>query len=212
MRRLEALCRSGYVERTADGVWAVPADLLQKARQHDAQKVAGHSIELRSHLSVEQQIKAMGATWLDRGLVADGAKGLQPTGQGFGAQVREAMDQRVDFLAGQGLAEPWGQRIILARNLLATLRDRELASVGQSLQQQIGKAWHPVQDGQRVSGVYRQSIQLASGHFAILDDGMGFHLVPWKPVIEQCIGLQVSAIVRGQSVTWQLGHRRGIGI
>ena len=70
MRRLEALCRSGYVERTADGVWAVPADLLQKARQHDAQKVAGHSIELRSHLSVEQQIKAMGATWLDRGLVA----------------------------------------------------------------------------------------------------------------------------------------------
>lgn len=118
----------------------------------------------------------------------------------------------MDFLAGQGLAEPWGQRIILARNLLATLRDRELASVGQSLQQQIGKAWHPVQDGQRVSGVYRQSIQLASGHFAILDDGMGFHLVPWKPVIEQRLGLQVSAIVRGQSVTWQLGHRRGIGI
>lgn len=212
VRRLEALCRSGYVERVADGVWAVPADLLQKARQHDAQKVAGHSIELRSHLSVEQQIKAMGATWLDRGLVADGAKGLQPTGQGFGAQVREAMDQRVDFLAGQGLAERWGQRIILARNLLATLRDRELASVGQNLQQQIGKAWHPVQDGQRVSGVYRQSIQLASGHFAILDDGMGFHLVPWKPVIEQRLGLQVSAIVRGQSVTWQLGHRRGIGI
>lgn len=86
MRRLEALCRSGYVERTADGVWAVPADLLQKARQHDAQKVAGHSIELRSHLSVEQQIKAMGATWLDRGLVADGAKGLQPTGQGISGQ------------------------------------------------------------------------------------------------------------------------------
>ncbi|MEZ5635571.1 MAG: DUF3363 domain-containing protein [Burkholderiaceae bacterium] len=209
VRRLEALRRSGFVERVADGVWAVPADLLQKARQHDAQKAAGHSIELRSHLSIEQQIKAMGATWLDRGLVADGAKGPQPTGQGFGAQVREAMDRRVDFLAGQGLAERRGQRVILVRNLLATLRERELAQVGQDLQQQIGKVWRPVQDGQRASGVYRQSIQLASGRFAMLDDGMGFQLVPWKPVIEQRLGQQLSAVIRGSSVTWNLGIQRG---
>ncbi|MBE0587344.1 MAG: relaxase/mobilization nuclease and DUF3363 domain-containing protein, partial [Hydrogenophaga sp.] len=208
VRRLEALRRSGVVERMADGVWAVPPDLVQRARQHDAQKAAGHAIELRSHLPIEQQIEAMGATWLDRGLVADGARGPQPAAQGFGAQVREAMDRRVDFLAGQGLAEREGQRVILARNLLATLRDRELASVGQELQQQTGKAWRRVQDGQRASGVYRKSIQLASGHFAMLDDGMGFQLVPWKPVIEQHLGQKLSAVVRGSSVTWNLGLQR----
>lgn len=180
-----------------------------KAQRHDMRKAQGLTLELRSHLSIEQQAKAMGATWLDRGLVVDGAKGPQPTGQGFGAQVREAMDQRVDFLAGQGLAERRGQRVILARNLLATLRDRELASVGHGLQQHTGKVWRPVQDGQPASGVYRQSIQLISGRFAMLDDGMSFQLVPWKPVIEQRLGQQFSAVVRGSSVTWNLGLRRG---
>lgn len=66
-----------------------------------------------------------------------------------------------------------------------------------------------MQDGQLASGVYRQSIQLASGRFAMLDDGMGFQLVPWKPVIEQRLGQQLSAVVRGSSVTWNLGLQRG---
>ncbi|MGF7190429.1 hypothetical protein JOE11_003480 [Robbsia andropogonis] len=43
---------------------------------------------------------------------------------GFGAEVKDALRQRADFLTEQGLAE---QRVVLARNLLATLRGRELA-------------------------------------------------------------------------------------
>lgn len=211
VRRLEALRRSGVVERVADGVWAVPPNLLQKARQHDAQKAAGHAIRLRSHLPIEKQIKAMGATWLDRSLVVDGSKG-QPATQGFGAQVREAMEQRVDFLAEQRLAERRGQRVILAGNLLATLRDRELASVGKDLQAQTGKVWRPMREEQPASGVYRQSIQLASGRFAMLDDGMGFSLVPWQPVIEQRLGQRISAVVRGTSVNWDLGRVRKLSV
>lgn len=211
VRRLEALRRSDIVERVADGVWAVPPDLLQKVRQHDAQKATGHAVELRSHLPIEQQVKAMGATWLDRGLVADDANG-RPAGQGFGAQVREAMSRRVDFLADQGVAERRGQRVILARNLLVTLRDRELTSVGKELQQQTGKAWRPVQDGKPASGVYCQSVQLASGRFAMLDDGLGFSLVPWKPLIEQRLGWRVSAVVRGNSVNWSIGRQPRIGL
>jgi hypothetical protein len=42
-----------------------------------------------------------------------------------------------------------------------------------------------VVDGQRVAGIYRRSVLLASGRFAMLDDGIGFSLVPWKPMIEQ---------------------------
>jgi len=34
---------------------------------------------------------------------------------------------------------------------------------------------------------------LASGRYAMLDDGMGFSLVPWKPVIEQRLRQQYRA-------------------
>ncbi|BEP62300.1 relaxase/mobilization nuclease RlxS [Variovorax sp. V213] len=212
VRRLEALRRSGVVERVADGVWAVPPDLLQKARQHDAQKAAGHVVELRSHMPLEQQIKAMGATWLDCSLVIDAAKGQQPVAQGFGAHVREAVAQRADFLAGHGLAQRRGQRVILARNLLATLRNRELAVAGKALQHQTGQPYRPAQDGEHVGGIYRRNVELASGRYALLDEGTSFSLVPWRPVIEHRLGQQVSVIVRGRSATWQFGRSQGVAI
>ncbi|MDA7417104.1 DUF3363 domain-containing protein [Xenophilus arseniciresistens] len=209
VRRLEALRRSGAVERLRDGVWKIPGDLLAKAQQHDARGAAGPVIEQRSHLPIEQQVRAMGTTWLDRQLV-DSGRALAP--QGFGSQAREAMDRRVEFLCEQGLAERRGQRIVLARNLLSTLRDRELASVGRIFQEQTGKPYRPLQDGQQASGVYRQSVQLASGRFAMLDDGMSFSLVPWRPVIEQRLGQQVGVVVLGSSVTWNLGRQRSMSI
>lgn len=209
VRRLEALRRTGVVERVADGVWQVPSDLTVKARQHDAQRAGGPTIELRSHLRIDQQGRAIGATWLDRQLI-DGGGSL--AAQGFGAQVRDAMGNRAEFLIEQGMAERRGRRVVLARDLLSTLQDRELAAVGKSLQDQTGRTYRRVADGERVSGIYRQSIQLASGRFAMLDDGMGFSLVPWRPVIERSLGQQVSAVVRGQSVTWQLGRQRGMSV
>lgn len=65
-------------------------------------------------------------------------------------------------------------------------------------------------DGQRVAGIYRRSIMLASGHYAMLDDGMGFSLVPWKPVIEQRLGWQLTATVCGGAVSWNIGRQRGL--
>ncbi|MOA67223.1 hypothetical protein D3C78_1943030 [compost metagenome] len=53
---------------------------------------------------------------------------------------------------------------------------------------------------------------LASGRFAMLDDGMGFSLVPWKPMIEQRLGQQLAATVRGASVSWEIGRQRGNSI
>jgi hypothetical protein len=46
----------------------------------------------------------------------------------------------------------------------------------------------------------------------MLDDGMGFQLVPWKPVIEPRLGQQLSAVVRGSSVTWNLDLQRGVSL
>ncbi len=206
VRRLEALRRDGIVERVAEGVWRVPTDLPERGRQYDAQRLGGVSVELRSHLPIERQVRVIGATWLDQQLI-DGASGI--AGNGFGGEVREALRQRSDFLVEQGLAERRGQRVILARNLLAALRGREIEGAAKTIAAETGLTHRAVADGERVTGTYRRSVQLASGRFAMLDDGMGFSLVPWRPVVEQRLGQQVSAIVRGSSATWELGRQRG---
>ena len=63
-----------------------------------------------------------------------------------------------------------------------------------------------------LAGIYRRSVMLASGRDAMLDDGMGFSLVPWKPVIEQRLGQQLAATVRVGRVTWEIGRQRGLAI
>ncbi|MFZ3174765.1 MAG: relaxase/mobilization nuclease and DUF3363 domain-containing protein [Thiobacillus sp.] len=209
VRRLEALRRAGIVERMAEGVWRVPGDLPEQGRQYDAQRLGGVAVELRSHLPIERQTRVVGATWLDQQLIG-GGKGLGE--MGFGSEVRDALKQRSDFLIDQGLAERRGQRVIPARNLLATLRGRELAAAGQKIAAETGLAHRPVADGERVTGTYRRSVQLASGCFAMIDDGMGFSLVPWKPVIEQRLGQTLTAVVRGGGVSWEFGRQRGPSI
>lgn len=211
VRRLEALRRAGIVERVAEGVWQVPGDLAERGRQYDAQRLGGGvAVELKSHLPIERQARVIGATWLDQQLVG-GGKGLGDLG--FGAEVKDALRQRADFLAEQGLAEHRGQRVVLARNLLATLRGRELAKAAQDIAAETGLEHRPVADGQRVAGIYRRSVMLASGRYAMLDDDMGFSLVPWKPVIEQRLGQQLTATVRGGSVSWEIGrhHAPSVG-
>ncbi|HBO1345074.1 relaxase/mobilization nuclease domain-containing protein [Pseudomonas aeruginosa] len=206
VRRLEALRRAGIVERVAEGLWKVPDDLAERGRQYDAQRLGGVAVELKSHLPIERQARVIGATWLDQQLIG-GGRGLGDLG--FGGDAKQAMQQRADFLEEQGLAQRRGQSVILARNLLGTLRNRELAQAAKDMAAETGLEHRPVADGQRVAGIYRRSVMLASGRYAMLDDGMGFSLVPWRPVIEQRLGRQLAATVRGGGVSWEIGRQRG---
>lgn len=208
VRRLEALRRAGIVERVADGVWRVPDDLPERGRVYDAQRLGGSNVELQSHLPIGRQTRVIGATWLDRQLIG-GAAGISD--KGFGGEVREALRQRTDFLADQGLAERRGQRVILAHNLLATLRDRDVATAAKGIAAETGLTHHAVGDGERVTGVYRRTVLLASGRFAMLDSGMGFSLVPWRPVIEQRLGQSLTAVVRGSGLSWTFGRGGPLG-
>ena len=151
----------------------------------------------------------IGATWLDQQLIG-GGKGLGDLG--FGSEVKDVLQKRANFLAEQGLAEWRGQRVILARNLLATLRNRELTQAAKDITAETGLEHRPMADGQRVAGIYRRSVMLASGRYAMLDDGMGFSLMPWKPVIEQRLGQQLAATVRGGGVSWEVGRQRKFGV
>ncbi|WP_186172350.1 relaxase/mobilization nuclease and DUF3363 domain-containing protein [Burkholderia gladioli] len=210
VRRLEALRRTGIVEREAEGVWRVPGDLAERVRQYDAQRLGGGvTVELKSHLPIERQARVIGATWLDQQLIG-GGKGLGDLG--FGAEVKDALRERADLLVEQGLAKHRGQRVVLARNLLATLRGRELAQAAKEIATETRLEHRPVADGQRVAGIYRRSVTLASGRYAMLEDGMSFSLVPWKPVIELRLGQQIAATVRGGGVSWEIGRPRGISL
>ena len=123
------------------------------------------------------------------------------------------MDRRIDYLVEQDLARQQGPRVIFARDLLTTLRRRDLAAAAANLSADTGLAHRPFAEGEHVSGVYRQRVTLSSGRFAMIDDGIGFQLVPWRPALEQKLGQHLSGTVRpGRGVDWNFGRKRDLGI
>lgn len=195
------------IEMTGD---AAPGAIVEARSYEDAQGAKRLSLATRSDLSIEAQVTAPGATWIDRQLLA---RDLIVSSGGFGAEVREAMDRRVDYLGGEGLARRQGARVIFARDLLKTLRQRDLNATVARISAETGLLHHPSSEGERIAGVYRQRVMLASGRFAMIDDGLGFQLVPWRPALEQHLDRQVSGVaVRGGGVSWSIGRKIGLGI
>lgn len=102
----------------------------------------------------------IGATWLDQQLIG-GASDIAPASdRGFGIEVRNALRQRADFLIDQGLAERRGQRVILARNLLGTLRARDIEIAAKTITAKTGLTHRPVADGEYVTGTYPSPLAL----------------------------------------------------
>jgi uncharacterized protein DUF3363 len=161
-------------------------------------------------LPIEAQVQAGGATWLDRQLV--GREPASLGSAGFGREVRDAIDARVEHLVGQGLAKRQAQRVIFVRDLLDTLQRRELLATAARIAETAGLPYHPQREGEPVAGTYRQRLDLASGRFAMIDDGLGFSLVPWSPSLERHLGRQVSGIAQATRIEWSFGRKQGLGI
>ena len=180
-------------------------ELRQFDDAHGRRRVA---LAVRSDLDIDTQVKASGATWIDRQLVAREPASLG--GGGFGAEVQAAMTARTNHLIGQGLARRQGQQIIYARNLLDTLRQRELEAAGAKLAAETGTPFQKAASGDYITGAYRQRLVLSSGRFARIDDGLGFRLVPWSPSLERNLGKHVSGLARVDGgVDWSFGRKRG---
>jgi type IV secretory pathway VirD2 relaxase len=176
----------------------------------DAQGRKRLSLATRSDLALDAQVGADGATWLDRQLLA--REHVAAAG-GFGADVRAAMERRIDHLAAEGLARRQGQQVVFARDLLTTLRQRELNTAASRLSAETALAYRPVGEGDPIAGIYRQRVTLASGRFAMIDDGLGFQLVPWRPALEQQLGREVRGIaISGGAVSWSFGRKLGLGL
>ncbi|TIM31359.1 MAG: DUF3363 domain-containing protein, partial [Mesorhizobium sp.] len=103
--------------------------------------------------------------------------------------------------------------VIFAQQLLDTLRRREVEALGDKLAAELGRPFKKASTGEHVAGNYRQRFALASGRFAMIDDGLGFQLVPWTPSLERKVGQHVSGIARGGAgVDWSFNRNRGIGL
>ena len=162
---------------------------------------------MRSGLPLAKQIGAQGATWLDCQLV--GRESVALGSGGFGDEVRKSMNSRLEYLIREGLANSEAQRVVFARDLLHTLRQREVETTKGRGSSETGLPFHPVHEGETVAGVYRQRLDLASGRFAMIDDGLGFSLVPWTPSLERHLGHEVSGIARAGRIEWSFGRKRG---
>ena len=190
---------------------AEPGAIVELRRFEDRAGEMRAALAVRSDLPLAEQVSAPGATWLDRHLVARTPSPLSDTG--FGREVQEALEARSARLANEGLGQRRGQQVMFARDLLETLKRRELEAIAERLAAQTGLAHSPPLAGEHVSGTYRQRLTLSSGRFAMLDDGAGFQLVPWTPKLEQHLHRQVSGLsLQGGGVEWSFGRKRGLSV
>ncbi len=213
VRRLETLRRAGLVERIDDDHWRIPGDLSECGQAYD-QAWAGSSIRVSvlSPTDLGQQVGHEGATWLDRELTS-----RQPTtlaNEGFGLEAQGALSRRKQSLVNMGHITDLGDgRFGAPKDLIQRLEVAELERAGQALAAERGRQWKPTNPGEYVSGQLVGSAQLASGRFAMIDDGLGFRLVPWRPVLEQHLGRYISGIaMAGGGVDRSFARKLGLGI
>lgn len=189
---------------------SAPGSVVELRRYDDMKGRGRVVLAVRSDLSIEEQVRAGGATWLDRQLVARDP--IEVGEGGFGRLVSQALEDRADHLVEGGLARREGRRLILARNLIDTLCSREVDALGAQLTAATGMPFTKTAEGDQVTGSYRQRFSLASGRFAMIDDGLGFRLVPWSPSLDKHIGTHLDGVSRVGGVDWSFGRKRGIGL
>nr|WP_292132048.1 DUF3363 domain-containing protein [Mesorhizobium sp.] len=157
-------------------------------------------------LDLDKQVTSDGATWLDRELASANRTPLAQIG--FGREVSEAMDRRRQSLVDMGHATRLDDgRIRASKDLLQRLVQAEVARVGRMMAAERGLSFMRAQTGEHVSGRLVGEANLASGRFAMIDDGVGFQLVPWQPALEKRIGQHITGMARDSGgIEWNFGR------
>jgi type IV secretory pathway VirD2 relaxase len=211
VRRLEAMRREGMVERLPDSSWNVGRDYLDRALRYEVLHRSRNPVRIAvlSRQNLEYLPRAMGATWLDRQLLAKTPEALGPTG--MGAEVETSLRARRQWLFEQGLARDQEGQVRYARDLLRTLERRELAQAAADISARTGLRYLEVNVGEDLTGIYRRMLTLNSGRYAVIERSHDFALVPWRPVLERARRQMVTGNVGGEGISWSIGIKRGIG-
>ena len=208
---MEALRRAGIVERIDADHWRLPADFEARAADYDAHQRGRVTLRVLSNLDLESQIDANGATWLDRELVSPNRIPLVRAG--FGVEMETAMQGRREALVDKGHAWRAQHGTIRApKDLVARLERYEIERFGESMAANKHVPFRKKAEGERVSGVFTGTTNLVSGKYAIIENAYEFTLVPWRPVMDDRLGRQISGVVRDSGISWDFTRARGIGI
>jgi hypothetical protein len=96
---------------------------------------------------------------------------------------------------------------------IVTLERQEIDRVGKEMAAEHGLTYSPSQPGEYVSGRLAGVANLASGRFAMIEDGLGFQLVPWQPVLEKRLDQHISGVRRDDGgIEWSFSRKRQIGL
>lgn len=212
VRRLEALRRAGLVERIDADNWKVPKDIVERGQAYDlSQGGDGLRVRTLSALNLEKQIGSRGATWLDRELIARDR--MATVDSGFGRQVNNALSRRAQRLVEMGHATAKDGNIHISASTVATLQRQEVQRVGQQMARERGLTYVPASASDYVSGRLAGIASLVSGRFAMIENGLGFQLVPWHPILEKRIGQHITGLQRDDGgIEWTLGRNRGLSL
>jgi hypothetical protein len=164
-----------------------------------------------SAISLDRQIASDGATWLDRQIIAADRSEIRDSG--FGREVNKAFSRRAQRLVEMGLATAKDGKIHIPVGIVANLERREVDRVGHQMARERGLTYVPANAGEYVSGRLSGVASLVSGRFAMVDNGLGFQLVPWQPLLEKRIGQHISVLQRDDGgIEWTFGRNRGLSL
>jgi type IV secretory pathway VirD2 relaxase len=210
VRRLEALRRGAVaVERLTDREWVVPSDYLDQALEHEkrAARASPIRIQMLAVQALEQEATAYAPSWLDRQLRGEDA--VEIAKHGYGAEVRNAMYRRQQWLIEQRLAEERTDEILYRSDMDQRLGRAELRVAAARLSKELGLDFAEPMPGERISGIVRSRVNLNSGSFAVVENSREFTLVPWRPALERQLGREISGIMRSSgSISWTFGRER----
>jgi hypothetical protein len=205
VRRLEAMRRAGLVDRSADGVFQIAGDHLERALAFERKLAMRSPLEVRvhSHLPLRDQVKAIGPTRLDR-ILAGSEQRLRGKGRVAAAEA-VALQQRRMFLIEQGVMGASDEK--LGGHAMVSMARAELAEAARRVSQQLGV---PVLTQHRGSleGAYVQRVDLAQGRMAIILQERQAFIVPWRPTLERFAGREVRGAIRGNGLSWGLSIKR----
>ena len=212
LRRLEALRRAGHVERIDADHWKVPKDIVERGQTYDlSQGGDGLRIRTLSAISLDRQTASDGATWLDRQIIAEDRSEIRDSG--FGREVNKAISRRAQRLVEMGLATAKDGNIRVPVQTVTALGRQEVDRVGQQMARDRGLTFVPSSAGEYVSGRLAGVASLVSGRFAMIENGLGFQLVPWHSLLEKRIGQHIAGLQRDDGgIEWTLGRNRGLSL
>lgn len=209
-KRAQAMSLAGACMDLGGGRFSVPGDYLSLARQADVAQWGEADLKLKilDDRTIDEQVSAIGLTWLDRLMTTEGRPDLSGP---FGDAVDRALPERAKRLRITGLGT--GEPLVLSEADIHRLTSFEIKSVFETLRQD-GKSVFMVASGEGATGVYTGRKHIAGVPFAVLEDPVAHNLIPWSPGMESCRGRTLTAVVQDGAASFRTvrGFSRDLGL